>query len=524
MKRILLVDDEPPARQHIRTLIPWADFGCEIAGEAGNGEEALRLCAALKPDIAFVDITMPVMDGIELLQRMHADYPQVRCIVLTAHRDFAYAEQAIQHRAFGYVLKAPIHIAEMQAAIEKACRDLDRDSGYAQNEKQHAQVIRSYQYPLNKKMLHDLRTGVLSAKEEIVREGGKLGLDLASPDYGLLLCSADKFAAYAGMYPDGDKELIEFSVLEIVRETLAVQQIGSFELLPEGFGRFALLLTGLDAEFPAESYPALAKRIYESLAAPLKNYVRLDLAMTYSRPFRSMTEFRRMYAETSKSAGIRFFQERPAPVAARETLPYQALPEAEWEDCRRRLGEWLQSGEADPSEWTKRARNALLKHQPEPAAARRLFRELKPLVDNCLPAWPEEDGSAPAWPDFAEAASLRESLDALSDCILAQARRLPHIRELRLEIGEALQFIKRNLQVELTLESIANAVQLSPSYFGHLFKKELQLSVVDYIAEQRMEAAKALLLEGKYRNYELAEKVGYQNYSYFCTIFKSKPA
>ena len=68
MLRILIVDDEPIFRMGLRAGISWSEYGCEIIGEASNGREALSIIQAQNPDIIFLDIKMPGMDGIELLK------------------------------------------------------------------------------------------------------------------------------------------------------------------------------------------------------------------------------------------------------------------------------------------------------------------------------------------------------------------------------------------------------------------------------------------------------------------------
>ncbi|UUZ94822.1 response regulator [Paenibacillus sp. P25] len=71
---VLIVDDEQPLREELR-MVPWPNFGAELAGEAENGEEALRLCEVLQPDVVITDITMPVMDGLELAKRIREPVP-----------------------------------------------------------------------------------------------------------------------------------------------------------------------------------------------------------------------------------------------------------------------------------------------------------------------------------------------------------------------------------------------------------------------------------------------------------------
>jgi two-component system response regulator YesN len=515
VKKIILVDDEPAAREHIRDSFPWEAYGCEIVGEAGNGEQALSLCSQLNPDIALIDITMPVMDGMELLHRLESEHPNVRSIVLTAHRDFAYAQQAMLNRAFGYVLKAPVSIVEMKKALDRACLDLDRDLHYDRHEKSHAQMLRNYQYPLRRKFFSDILQGILSSEKEILREGGRLGINLTPAEHVLMLCTADQLTQYASRYPERDRSLIEYSMLEIVRETLSDTVQRPYELFPLDFGQFALLLWVDESD--SESYAARVQRVTRFISAPLGKYLQMGLNVTYSRPFGSLSRFRKVFADTTRFAVMRFYQDTPFPIDAGGPLLFQQIPEDRFAEYRHQFETLLQMDPPDLDAWAKEMKLLMLRFQPDPVLALRLLADLKPFIDARFPAAPDK---ASSWQKFETSVSLNEALTSLLDYIKEQTQSQSQIRELRQEISTAVQYIKKHLHAELTLDGIAGIVQLSPSYFGHLFKKEMGVSLVDYIIEQRIELAKTYLVEGKYRNYELAEQIGYQNYSYFCTTFK----
>jgi YesN/AraC family two-component response regulator len=91
---------------------------------------------------------------------------------------------------------------------------------------------------------------------------------------------------------------------------------------------------------------------------------------------------------------------------------------------------------------------------------------------------------------------------------------------MRPEVAKAIHYIKQHLQDELSLHTLSQVTQISPTYLSRLFKKDIGLSIIDYISEQRINQAKQYFMEGSYRNHELAEMVGFHNYSYFCTMFK----
>jgi len=117
MLRALIVEDEPLARQRLRDLLVGMEVEC--IGEAATGEAALTTIHSQRPDLLFLDVRMPGLSGLELLQRL--DYhPAV--IFTTAHDD--YAVQAFELEALDYLLK-PFGRARLEAAVHRARRVLE---------------------------------------------------------------------------------------------------------------------------------------------------------------------------------------------------------------------------------------------------------------------------------------------------------------------------------------------------------------------------------------------------------------
>lgn len=117
--KILIVDDEAPARSRMRDLL--ADISPQlpltVAGEAGNGREALALAAAEHPDVVLLDVRMPGMDGIEVAQHLRLIEPPPAVIFATAFD--SYAIRAFDLHAVDYLLK-PIRAARLQEALARA--------------------------------------------------------------------------------------------------------------------------------------------------------------------------------------------------------------------------------------------------------------------------------------------------------------------------------------------------------------------------------------------------------------------
>jgi DNA-binding NarL/FixJ family response regulator len=115
--RLLLADDHRMLRDSLRRSLE--DHGFEVVGEAGDGQEAVRLAQALRPDVVLMDVSMPVLDGVEATRQITRLAPDARVVMLTMHADGDVMARAIQAGASGYLVK-DCSIDEVVAAIRLA--------------------------------------------------------------------------------------------------------------------------------------------------------------------------------------------------------------------------------------------------------------------------------------------------------------------------------------------------------------------------------------------------------------------
>jgi len=101
--RLLLADDHRMLREGLRRTLE--EEGLEVVGEAADGEEALRLAAKLRPDVVLMDVTMPVLDGVEATRQLHEHLPEIPVVILTMHADREVLARAIRAGAAGYLVK-----------------------------------------------------------------------------------------------------------------------------------------------------------------------------------------------------------------------------------------------------------------------------------------------------------------------------------------------------------------------------------------------------------------------------------
>lgn len=130
MIKALIVDDEKLVRKGIISVFPWEQYQFEIVGEAGNGKIALQMLQEQVIDLMFVDLTMPVMGGLELMKEAVERFPNIRIVVLTCHQDFNYIQEAMRLGAIDYIVKTQLDDNTIKDALERISTRILKEKNY----------------------------------------------------------------------------------------------------------------------------------------------------------------------------------------------------------------------------------------------------------------------------------------------------------------------------------------------------------------------------------------------------------
>ena len=119
MYKALIIDDEKPVRIALNKLGHWRHYHIAPPEMTSNGQEALSIMREIRPNVVFVDMNMPIMDGCAFLEKASKEFPESQFIVVSGYDEFTYAQRAIRYGAIEYLLK-PIEEEVLNHAIEKA--------------------------------------------------------------------------------------------------------------------------------------------------------------------------------------------------------------------------------------------------------------------------------------------------------------------------------------------------------------------------------------------------------------------
>lgn len=114
---VLLVDDEIMIREGFKRLFDWEAHGCQVVGEAADGMEALEKISSLLPDIVIMDVNIPIMNGLQVIQKARIKYPQMAFVIVSGYDDFSYCQQALRMHITDYILK-PVDYEEFGTCID----------------------------------------------------------------------------------------------------------------------------------------------------------------------------------------------------------------------------------------------------------------------------------------------------------------------------------------------------------------------------------------------------------------------
>jgi len=510
MYKVLLVDDEVLVRVGLRSAIRWEEQGYTVVGEAANGKDALARALELKPDLVITDIRMPEMDGLALLRALAVELPSAKGIVLTCYDAFQLVREALKLGACDYILKVTMEPADLMTALGRAREQLDRlrpartDAGMPPAEPGDRTA---YLRVLLKQV-----TTTPPAQADL----RSLYESLNSGENAVLLVALDDLSQ---LEEDAATDLAQVSAdaANIMADLLRQGQRGA--LVPYRQGRWAALLPA-----PAGSSPD-CRPTAQALQEALKRYMNLSVSAGISRAAQGVSALPDLYREARRSLEARFYTGRgslhaaagPSAGVERQTT-YTVETEAELEAAAER-------GDR-PAVFDLLSaclRRAAAQHVP-PAQCRELAAQLVHTLDRVA----RRRNSLP--PEAADV-SVRQLLEVeffadLEPILLAlTARYLDALAAgrgtgLRPEVQRAMEQVGRHLAHELSIPQAAAFVGLSESYFSHIFKKETGEGFVEYVNRMRVERACDLLRQSGMRAVDVAESVGYNNFNYFCKMFR----
>jgi Response regulator containing CheY-like receiver domain and AraC-type DNA-binding domain len=533
MFKVLIIDDEPIIRKGIRNIVNWDNFGCEVCGEAGDGLEGSELIKEMRPDVLITDIRMPEVDGLSMIANIKECVPDCKIIILTGYRDFDYAQEALKLGAFDYILK-PTKIEELNSVIARAVKELrfkyDRQS-------EMEKIRRTYEKNLpfiKEKLLYNMLYGTFD--EGILSQNEALGIVIDRFMLGIVeIDDAARIKEKQSGAQDGvqdgaarvaDSQLYQFGMVSTVEEIFS--ELFSVHCVSISSQRVAFVLVlGENAEIRQDEINA--KCTY--LQNIIQNCFGFTVSVALSTVGNGCAMLPEKLRECLDALEHKFYLGTNCVIFYKDLNSFFKYADySTLTDKQKQLVDSVKAGNPDAVEVGFRELTETVNSlgSSDKEYVKNFYFNTISLINSIRVSLSASDKMA-SEVTLANLYKLIEKCDNLSDLnvVLEDAAKqtVAKVNEfnnnnMKLLMRKAVDYLEKHYAEPITLNQAAETLYVSNFYLSRMFKKELGINFVDFLNELRIEKAKALLTDARYKTYEVAEAVGVPNSHYFSKLFR----
>ncbi|MEW9054050.1 MAG: response regulator [Neobacillus sp.] len=494
MIRLLIVDDEQIEREGMQVILNRS-FPELMIEQAKNGNMAVQMADEFKPDLILMDIKMPGMNGLEAVEKISANDPTIKFIMVTAYDTFDYMRQAIKFGVKDYLLK-PSKASDIVMTIGKVLKQIEEERELLLKNKQEKDALQ--------KTLALVETDVVT--QLLFDHVHEVHVDMLLEM--LDIPSTKELFVMSVLLPKGSENYYS-AVKERVRKTKS-GWVGAL---------YSNQLPIIVFRQPEQSFRTQATTLAREIISLSKADVKAEWFVGIGNVCDSLDQIRQSYQEsliasmdTTLPVKYRYYSDVPA-INDVSNLQLVKHHKKEFFD-EIRLGEWdsIRTNMMNMIQYYENENIELLQTQQR-------ILEVLWVVSRVM----REMGVETVTPLYSYQTIDYRQLRLETNQLLEEMKQSYHQHYERLEadtIHQIKQYIIDHSSEDISLDTLAKRVDLSPIYISKMFKEKLGINYIDLLTECRIEKAKKLLGDPEKSIKEITFEVGYHDPNYFSKVFK----
>lgn len=499
MWNILIADDDVEILDYLSNLIPWKDNDMTICAKARNGTEALKILETEPVDILLTDITMPGLNGLDLIREAKKYRKDLKTIILTCHENFTYAKTAIDLGVCGYLVKYMLEPDSLLEALSSVIRDMSHEKEQEHQLKGMMKEAEKNRIVYIEKKLNDLFQNNYLTQEEI----RKLEDSLHIKEDGIQIAAL--FFQDCGKAAIQKSSLLLCAVKNITAEIMEPYPVS----LPYSCDEERLVMF-----FQEEPQKKQMTRTLLEISRQMKALLHVQMTIVVSMQNNRLPQFSELMRRLEERRKEHFYpgskcviweDEEQEKADSRRPQIHGLIEKLHMKDFQGMEKELLQIFET------------FLARKTAPYLVRNFYQDFVRELEEALyrqgisDLWKGTDANS--WEGY-----RREACQALF--WFQEAVQSEKNEEIRDEIRQVTDYMKQNLQKKITCEMMAGMVNMNVTYFSKLFKKETGEGFSNYLCRIRSERATMLLQHSNLSMEEITEQVGLSNMHYFYRMYK----
>ena len=522
MIKVFLVEDEIIIREAIHKMIPWAEYGFELIGEAKDGEMALPLIKKSKPDVLITDIKMPFMDGLTLSRLVKKDLPNTKIIIISGYDDFDYARQAITLGIEQYLLK-PISKDEFLEVLEGIRSKYKKENEQKLYYQKFENEIKAYEKNAQSDFFELLVSEDVDL-QRIYEQADRLQIDIMAQCYNLVLFDIGAKSDYQNV---GDRYSNDAADVQNKIDEFFINN-RSYQLFRNQQFNYAVLIKGDENEIGQ-----ITAECIEFLKTTFEQNGTLEWFVCAGKSVERLSMMSECYKEAMKSFAYRY-------LGYRYVFSYENIEKTEKDEDMNLQNIDMNAVKQEiiynflfnalDEEVDSFVKNYLQMIGGEAMRSKMFQQYILLNLHFCLTSFAEKLGYDKTEIDDSlkfivdERIKSTEDLEKIIGSILRKGIRLREERSKgrnQSVIRTALQYMEENFTDDsLTLNRVADVANVSANHFSALFSQKMGQTFIEYLTQLRMSRAKEQLRCTDMRSGEIALEVGYKDPHYFSFLFK----
>lgn len=529
MYTLLIVDDEASVVEGLAHTIPWQKIGIDEVRKAYSAFEALEILQTQPVDIMISDITMPRMNGLELVEITKSRWKNIKTILLSGYADFAYAKEAITLGTYEYLLK-PVSDEVVLEKVGGAVESLRQERESSETYNRAVQAFRVNLPHIRGEFLNQLLQGMKSPKNvwaeklELLEMKSAIGNQAAL----MLVRMEDRLTE---MCPY-DSSIMEYAIGNMADEIFGER----FRLWRcrdiHGYLVFFVFESddsGARMDLHQHTEENELKHFAAQLQMNVSRYLKGTISVLIGKRGSFPEDVRKLYQDSlfalrrhigSHSDMFVYAEDEEElhPVRSLQKcyeppLLHHLLESGSWKQIQEKLEQILKELSLAHSQSQEHVIEAFFFiYSSLSAYAHKNGRSLADIVGASL-------ADVTGLSQCTTAATLGKWVGQVLPLLESSAEQATR-SDRSAAVSRMKRFIRDHLSQDISLQAIADHMYMHPVHVSRLFKMETGSNVSDYVLRLKMEQAAELLADHSLKNFEIALKLGYHNPNYFIRVFK----
>ncbi|ADL53728.1 response regulator [Clostridium cellulovorans] len=526
MIKVMIIDDDFITRTKLNTIINWPHYNYEICGVYSNPKNAIENIENDKPDIVITDMSMPILNGVDVIRFLKKEYPSIKTIALSAYDDFDYVRESLKLKAVDYILKNQLNAEELLSVLNTAVKEIEKENNESINRSKLNEELSTHKYLVNRELINKIMNKEFEDENLLKSFIQYFDIKDSMGNLIILALEIDDYETYKSRFTLEDENKFIRSYTEIIKESVFNKEDSIIEYISKG--QFLIIINN-KKEISLGNIDSKTKETTEKLISVSKRYFNVTISLGISSLCHNVKEILKYVFEANYALKEKFSKGKgkiyKGTQSSIDEIQNFYLSSKDQEKIYNYI---IYKEEVLLKEHIEYIFSKIAEMNITRENAREICIEIMTILYRVL----KENGFVIQLLGYSY-----NPIDYIEKLETAEDQK-NYLLEISLKIigilstyeirdsyskytREAIKYINENFKNNISLTDVSNKLGISSAYLSHTFKSDYPKGFVEYLNLVRVQYAKFLINSGEYTLKEIVGEAGFSSYNYFFKIFKS---